>query len=260
MGRLHLFEFSDQAWLPRVFRDLFTEYLSHLFSALRIYQSVEPFIRQVMEQRSTCHVIDLCSGASGPWPRLVRQLNGKGIRVSVTLTDKYPNVASFRRISEMTQGQIGYIEESVDPTESLPKAGEVYTLFSSFHHFRPEQSRAIVRNAVQAGATICVFEMTERRLSTVLLTLVLGPLVLLCLTPGIRPRSLRRLFWTYIIPIVPLVYTWDGVVSHLRTYSPAELHELADSVNGKGYRWEVGRIRSPRSSLFSVTYLLGYPG
>jgi hypothetical protein len=55
----------------------------------------------------------------------------------------------------------------------------------------------------------------------------LGPLVLLLAplmtvlgyfvaTPFIRPRSLPRWLWTYLVPIVPLTTCWDGVVSLLR--------------------------------------------
>lgn len=259
MSRIHLFEFSDQAWLPAVFRDLFTDYLSCLFSTFRVYESVVPLIKQVMDKSNTSQIIDLCSGASGAWLRLLGRFREKQIPVSVTLSDKYPNIASFERISEMTAGQIGYIDPPIDPTKSTIGREGIRTLFSSFHHFRPEQSRAIIRNAVEAGEAICVFEMTERRLSTILVTLLFGPLMLFCLTPFIRPLSVQRLFWTYVLPVVPLIYTWDGVISHLRTYSPAELSDLADSIQQNDYEWSIGRIGLSRSNLFAITYLLGYP-
>jgi hypothetical protein len=73
-------------------------------------------------------------------------------------------------------------------------------------------------------------------------------------TPFIRPFTWRRLLWTYVVPVVPLVAMWDGLVSNLRTYSPVELSTLADALHGPAYRWRSGRVpsiglsRAPTSS------------
>jgi hypothetical protein len=86
----------------------------------------------------------------------------------------------------------------------------------------------------------------------------LTPLIVLLVTPMIRPFRWSRLFWTYAAPLVPLIVLWDGVVSCLRTYSPAELLELTEGLGGKGYLWESGEERQQRSPI-PVTYLIGYP-
>jgi hypothetical protein len=70
----------------------------------------------------------------------------------------------------------------------------------------------------------------------------------------VRPRSLGAWLFTYAIPILPLVIWWDGLVSCLRAYRPAELEALADGLDG--YRWEAGELRL-RGQV--VTYLTGYP-
>jgi hypothetical protein len=260
MARIHLFEFSDQGWFPRLLRDYFTDYLTQLFATFHVYESVIPLLQRVMDCKGTSQVLDLCSGASGPWLRLFQKFREENSPVKVTLSDKYPNLESFRRASRMADGQIDYIASPVDPTKSLPETGVICTLFSSFHHFRPPESRRLLKNAVEAHNVICVFEMTERDPVTILLTLLLGPLVLLCLTPLIRPFSVGRLFWTYLVPVVPIVYVWDGVVSHLRTYSIQELRSLVAPIESNGYEWEISQIPvSLRSNPFPVTYLLGYP-
>ncbi|MEZ5362682.1 MAG: hypothetical protein R2748_10195 [Bryobacterales bacterium] len=51
------------------------------------------------------------------------------------------------------------------------------------------------------------------------LPLVLVPLFVLLMTPFIRPFRWSRLFWTYVIPVLPLAIFWDGVVSYLRAYT-----------------------------------------
>jgi len=78
------------------------------------------------------------------------------------------------------------------------------------------------------------------------------------LTPFIKPRTLARFSWTYLVPIVPLTTSFDGVVSLLRVYSPQELKELTALIPCEGYAWETG-LASTGTPLFAFTYLLGYP-
>ncbi len=90
-----------------------------------------------------------------------------------------------------------------------------------------------------------------------MIPVLLNPFFVLLVTPFIRPFRLSRLFWTYLIPIVPLYVLWDGAVSWLRTYSPQELQELVDGLDFNDYVWEIGREAAfPRPS---ITYLIGYP-
>ena len=83
-----------------------------------------------------------------------------------------------------------------------------------------------------------------------------APLVVLVLTLRIRPVSLDRLFWTLCVPVVPLVYLWDGMVSHLRTYSVAELSALHGAFDNE-YTWECGVLPVSETGQ-GVSYLLGY--
>ena len=82
------------------------------------------------------------------------------------------------------------------------------------------------------------------------------PLVLLAATPFIKPARPLRYVLTYVLPVVPLVYVWDGVVSHLHTYSCDELKTMTHDLQDSSYSWEIGRLPS---RFFPVTCLLGYP-
>jgi hypothetical protein len=134
------------------------------------------------------------------------------------------------------------------------------TMFTSFHHFSPEAARAILQNAVDAGEGIGVFEITRRAPAT--LALMFGwVLVLFVATAWIRPFRWSRLFWTYLLPIVPFVLLFDGVVSCLRTYRPAEMREIiatlrSEKLKTDGYEWEVGELQTRYSP---ITYLIGCP-
>jgi hypothetical protein len=74
----------------------------------------------------------------------------------------------------------------------------------------------------------------------------------------VRPFRWQYIALTYLIPVMPLLLSWDGSVSALRTYKPKELDALIESLGETGYHWERGVRRAPFSP-FPVTYLVGYP-
>ena len=56
--------------------------------------------------------------------------------------------------------------------------------------------------------------------------------------------------------MLPLLGTFDGVVSCLRAYSPQELRGLVDGLDS--YEWDIGEIRGGWSPLRG-TYVIGVP-
>jgi hypothetical protein len=66
------------------------------------------------------------------------------------------------------------------------------------------------------------------------------------------------LFWTYLIPVVPLVSLLDGLVSCLRTYSVQELRQLTEGLDVKDHQWEIGEVKSTAGPI-PITYLIGVP-
>jgi hypothetical protein len=128
-------------------------------------------------------------------------------------------------------------------------------MFSTFHHFLPQQARAILQDAVDAREGIGLFEAARRAPSTIALVFVFVLTIFVC-TLWIRPFRWSRLFWTYLIPVIPFDLLFDGVVSCLRSYRPQELRELVAGLNAEEYRWEIGELPTGMSP---ITYLAGYP-
>jgi hypothetical protein len=203
-------------------------------------------------------VVDLCSGAGQPVLSVLPDLERLGCAPrAVVLTDKFPNLEALRSAAEASGGTVTCVEGSVDATEVPDELAGFRTLFTSFHHFRPEAARAILSDACQSREGIGVFEFTERNLWLWTLPILLIPAMVWLCTPLIRPFAWRRLLWTYVLPVVPIVAMWDGLVSNLRTYSMAELETLTAGLEGTGYSWQTGRVRS--LGLSRVTYLVGWP-
>jgi hypothetical protein len=256
MRRVQFIEMHDQPWFPAFLRDQVTDDLQVLLNIGRPYGDILPQLREGIERAGADRVLDLCSGAGGPWPWLAKELERSGLRICVELSDKYPN-EQVRKES----AKLRYRDEFVDATRVPSGLAGFRTLFTSFHHFPPEQARAILKDAVDKRQGIGVFEIPGRRPLTLLL-LPLVPLGDILLVPFLRPkflaRAIWRLVWRWVIPIVPLVLLFDGVVSCLRAYSPRELRELTSGLEDSGYRWEIGCVKRGPFRL-SITYLVGYP-
>src|SRR6185436_19847388 len=144
MKRLHLIEIHDQDWCPRMVRDGETDYLQFVIATTKPYAAIVPSLAAALERAGTRQVLDLCSGAAGPWLWLQPVLAERGVRVSVCLTDKYPNVEAFRRSNRLAHQSISYQPQSVDATRVPEELAGFRTIFLAFHHFRSEQARAVL--------------------------------------------------------------------------------------------------------------------
>ena len=244
MRKFHLVELIDLPGWPTVFRDGATDYLETAVRLTNPYAVILPKLASALKQCQASQVLDLCSGAGGPWGTLLPLLEGQ--KPDVLLTDFYPNLAGAK---------LPYHREPVDATAVPPTLAGFRTLFAGFHHFRPEQARAILADAVEKRQGIAVFEATARTIPAVL-GMLFVPLAVWLVTPQIRPVRLSRLVWTYLVPILPLAILFDGIVSCLRTYTPDELRELVAGLDG--YTWEIGSEPVPRSPM-PITYLIGIP-
>jgi hypothetical protein len=274
MRRVQFIELHEQPWFPSSLRADVTDALQFGFNLLHAYRPIAPLLQNVIDSSKngsnagpssstqsapTQAIVDMCSGGGGPWVDLARRLRcrdagGNSTGPQVLLTDKYPNLEAFQIVSASSDHRITFYPEPVDAMKVPVALKGLRTMFTSFHHFSPEDARAILQNAVDAGESIGIFEATKRAPSTVGLILV-GILLMFLHTPRIRPFRWSRLLWTYLIPVIPLVLLFDGVVSCLRTYRPQELREMVEKLTSCEYQWEIGELAGGR---MPVTYLIGY--
>lgn len=256
MRRFQLFELEDQPWCPESLRTAITDFLHHLMEWFRPYAGAAPLLARALSRLGEAQVVDLCSGGGGPWGDLVRRVPAVGgPAVRVRLCDLYPNQAAFARLVRRSDGRITAETASVDATAVPARLAGFRTLFTALHHFPPDTARAILADAVLHGRGIGVFEIT-RRTPLDLVGMLFLPLIALLVTPFIRPFRWDRLFWTYLVPVVPLAVWFEGTVSCLRSYTPRELRDMVAGLDG--YQWEIGAVWSPPLITF-MTYLIGTP-
>jgi hypothetical protein len=258
MQRAQLFEFHDLEWFPVAVRDVLTDFMSWFATSFRVFRPIVPILRDAVRCAGADRIVDLCSGSGGPSLAICRELSKTaGDALPITLTDKFPNLEGFRRAAAASKSALTYLERPVDATAVPDELHGFRTLYTSFHHFAPPAARAILRDAVRKREGIGIFEYTERNFWIWGLPLLLTPLFAMLMMPFVRPFKASHLLWTYLLPVVPLVSAWDGVVSCLRTYSPSELLALAAESDGGKYEWRSGRVRA--FGACRVTYLVGWP-
>ena len=70
MKRIHLFEFEDQPWFPKLFRRFITDLIQYQQTTFDVYTPVVPKIMEIMQKLNCRQIIDLCSGSGGPLLRI----------------------------------------------------------------------------------------------------------------------------------------------------------------------------------------------
>jgi len=105
------------------------------------------------------------------------------------------------------------VDESIDALHVPATRKGFRTIWNGFHHFAPSDATRMLADAVESGEGIAVFEIVERRIAPIVALLLLAPWIVLAVTPLLRPVSLSRFFWTYVIPVVPAAVAFESFVS-----------------------------------------------
>lgn len=232
---------------PEAIRNGLTDFLEISTDVFDSYGVVRTRIVEMLANCGVREVVDLCSGAGGPW---VHWLKKGLVTASVTLTDKFPNGRACLATNEIPG--LVYRNEPVDAAQVPSELTGFRTIFTAFHHFRPERARAIITDAVSKRQPIGIFELTSR-CPKAFFCMLLSPLGVWLLTPRMRKIGWSKLILTYLIPLIPICVLIDGLTSCLRTYS---VEELAAMVRDTTYHWTVGEVKGKGAP---ITYLVGYP-
>ena len=256
MPRIHAFELEDQTWCPVVIRDAATDYLRVIQQIAKPYQSITEILIRAVVAAQANEIIDLCSGGAGSWLYILPRLQKRIPNLLVRLTDKFPNIAAFEKTSSLLgSNAIAFDVHEVDARAVPADLRGFRTMFTALHHFRPQDVQAILNDAAQRKCGFAAFECTSRSVRAFLM-IFCTPLFVALLTPWIRPFRWSRLFWTYVIPAVPFLACFDGLISCLRTYTVAELTSLTKHIEIYDYHWDIGQVTN---GILPLTYIVGAP-
>jgi len=259
MKRIHLFEFEDSAWFPNWLRVRMTRLIVVVHRLMGTSEELAKIIDKALSASGKTKIIDLCSGSGGPMPDVVQVLEEKYNRknIELTLSDLYPNLKAAKRFNS-EKDNVSYEIQPVDVTKIGADRQGLRTMISSFHHMTPEAAKQILQSAQNDQQPICIFEISDNSapiLPALILSLPITFLMCLFITPLARPMTWQQLVFTYLIPIIPICYAWDGSVSNVRTYTLKDLDELISDIQTPKYKWEKGTIGGRMKKM----YLTGMP-
>lgn len=262
MKRMSLFEFEDFRWFPGGLRECLTLYIAAMHRVLGTERILAPLLARALEAAATDRVVDLCSGGGGPLLQTTARLEADhGLRPDVTLTDLYPNTDAAARINAAGDAaRVRYLQSPVDAGQVPDTLQGVRTMVCSFHHMPPPVARRILQDAFEKRQALCVLEISDNSQPRWLwwTAIPAGVLMVLLLTPLIRPLRLRQVLLTYVLPVLPLLIAWDGAVSNARTYTEEDLRELLAGLEAPDYQWELSHPRAPGAPATMLT-LVGLP-
>ena len=257
MHRLDLPEVGDLESCPEWLRSSMRGFLQVMFDRLGTYDGAAPVIAELLDQAGDDRIVDLASGAGGPWPRLWRKLSDAGVETRVMLTDLSPD--RHRGIRLAAASGVTYHPAPVSALAVPEHLPGMRTMFTALHHFDRDEVRSILLAAQRDGVSFAAFEATRRSWHG-LLAAAAVPLLVLLLMPAVMPRRPLPLLLTYLLPVLPLLIGWDGLASMLRSHRETELREIVAEIGTSGYEWDVGRIAVAGWPMLSVQYVAGRPG
>ncbi|CAJ2505093.1 Uu.00g124870.m01.CDS01 [Anthostomella pinea] len=173
--------------------------------------------------------------------------DGSSKAVKFILTDLHPHISSWEVASSKSE-HLSYVSEPVDATDAPveliqrhpTRNGKVFRLFNlAFHHFDDNLARAILKNTVETSDGFGIFELQSRNLSSIVSCFMFG-FFIMAFAPLFYWNSPQTLFFVYVMPIVPFVLVFDGLISSLRTRTADEIEVLLRTCGASGFEdWEV---------------------
>jgi len=256
MKRIHLFEFEDQSWFPSWLRACITKMIIPMHRLLGTSEVVAEILAPALKESGHHHILDLCSGSGGPMPEVIQKLeeNHNLSNLNLVLSDLYPNQ---KMINSDLGSIIRYHPQSVDATAIAKDLDGFRTIICGFHHMRPEVAKKILASAHQDKAPILIFEMSDNSVPIVLslLALPINFLMGFVVTLFVKPVTWQQILFTYLIPIIPIFFAWDGAISNMRTYTLSDMDELLEGLKTDDYVWKKEMVKKKAKML----YLLGMP-
>ena len=259
MKRIDLFEFEDFAWFPNWMRICLTRLIVVMHKFLKSSDDLVPLIKRAFKYSNNNTIVDLCSGSGGPMIEVFKDLAGeqRNSNVELILTDLYPNLEMASKINDSAIKNLSYKTTPVNASHVNTELIGVRTMVGSFHHMKPDTARQILINAKESKEPICIYEISDNSHPTFLWWIAIPIIFIMALviTPFVRPLTWKQLIFTYLVPIIPLCFAWDGAVSNVRTYSLEDLDILLEGLESEDYKWEKGKITKKANKI----YLLGIP-
>ena len=266
MKRVYIFEFEDAPWFPSFLRNSMTDLLIVLNRTFGATESLTAFIRELNKQHNFTQIVDLGSGSGGAMPEVVETLTEEapGENISLLMTDLYPNQEAIDLYNSQNNPNIHYKTTAVNACDLTNAPKGLKTMVNSFHHLSPTEAQSVLHSAQKNKDCLLIYELADNKIPFPVLCIFLpfglfiNIIFALVLSPFVRQVTITQLVFTYIIPIIPLCFAWDGQASYARIYTFQDIDLLLEGCEDEHYRWEKGYLKDRLGNGIG-TYVLGLP-
>ncbi|MEL6193471.1 MAG: hypothetical protein AAFR66_15535 [Bacteroidota bacterium] len=266
MKRIQLFEFEDFDWFPSTFRSTITKIIVVLHKLMGTKEVLGDLILDIQQRYAFSGIVDMGSGSGGIMPMVADYLKEQSpdSPTSILLTDLHPNASFVKQFNEKNGEGLTYSPTSLDATNLKETPEGLKTMVNSFHHMRPDMARKILSSAQENKQPLLIYEIAENKIPTLVwwLTLPIG-LALVALSaivfvPFVKPLSWKDLLFSWLIPIVPITYAWDGQASLPRMYTFEDVKNYLLPPEDPNYTWEMATAKKKDGKDLGY-YVLGLP-
>ncbi len=264
MKRVQLFEFEDFTWFPSVFRSTMTKLIVVMHRLLGTKEVIASLLKEVQKEYSFSKIIDLGSGSGGIMPTVIDYLNESEHKIKLMLSDLHPNKEFVENFNKQNHNNISYLTSSLDASTHKEKSEGLKTMMNSFHHMQPKVAKAILKNAQDNKQAILIYEMAENKMPFLVwflllpISLTILMLMSLFLLPFVKPLNWKDVLFTYILPVIPIFYAWDGQASMPRMYSFEDIKEELLPLKNENYKWKIDVVKKENGKSLGY-YILGLP-
>ncbi len=240
LKRFQLFEFCDQPWLKGAWREAYLDGLNTTFKMFKFHEGLSIPFNAWLKKAKNNQILELCSGGGGPIDTLIKnsaQNSNKNLKI--TLSDLTPDLKAFETVKNKYPQNIDYIKTSTDATNTKDINANLIFMCSSFHHFSPDMAKKILLNASKNSNGIFIREILSRNFFNMISSIF--NLIPLMLTPFFSGRfTFFKCLITTILPIIPLMIIFDGIVSVFRTYTTEEIMAMMPDEMKMYWDWVSG--------------------
>jgi len=231
---MHLFEFMDLDGLPRSLRSTLREILecgnSQPFRPYYTWVADEVLAR--IQEHGIERVVELGAGTAPITRHLVSRVADDG-SVKLVVCDRNPDRAAYEQLARCAPEVVEPVYEPVD--FSRPRDWHdrptLLVLSATLHHIPSEQRHEVLAALRDSADHVLIVEPLRRTLLS--MAFVFGSLVPALLTPLVKWNKagrLQRIFWCWLLPLAPLMFVWDGLVSCMRMWTRREWEAELESL------------------------------
>lgn len=236
-------ELEDYDWFPAQLRRWQMEYIGNVVTWFQLYKPLKPVLLHMISENKIDVLQDICSGSGIPAINMHDLLGGS---FKTILSDKYPD-RSFK-----VSGNVCYLEKKEDVLLLKPSPGICYTMYNGFHHFSSVDQINLVKKMVSYKNLFLFAEIVQPGFFTLIKVIFTTTLMQLFTAPFIKPFSMKRMFFTYILPVNLFTILIDGIISVLRSKSAGRYRELFTGLTTNDFEVTVDRFTNWKGSVIYI--------